>query len=71
MTSNGKIEFTVFRGTKSGDVVQSETTRPSLAHDQVLVSVTASGLCGGDLLFKNNDVRRVPTPPDSYFFNLI
>ena len=50
------IKFTVFKGSPSGDIVQSETTRPPLAGDQVQVSITASGLCGGDLIFKGNDV---------------
>lgn len=51
------ITFTVFRGSKSGSIIQSETTRPPLAGDQVLISITASGLCGGDLGFKGNDAR--------------
>ena len=56
MESKG-ISFTVFKGSQSGGIVQSETSRPPLTGDQVLVSVTASGLCGGDLIFKGNDVR--------------
>ena len=51
------ITYTVFKGSQSGSIVQSETTRPPLAGDQVLVSITASGLCGGDLNFTGNDVR--------------
>ena len=54
------ITFTVFRGSRSGSVVQSQTTRPPLTSDEVLVSITASGLCGGDLLFKGNDVGLSP-----------
>lgn len=38
--------FTVFKGSKDGSIQKSETTKPELSGDQVLVKVTASGLCG-------------------------
>jgi len=47
--------FTVFKGSE-GNIIQSETTRPALTGNQVLVAVTASGLCGGDLIFRGNDM---------------
>ncbi|KAF2634058.1 GroES-like protein [Massarina eburnea CBS 473.64] len=40
--------FTVFKGSKEGKIVQSTTTKPDLFDDQVLIKVTASGLCGTD-----------------------
>jgi D-arabinose 1-dehydrogenase-like Zn-dependent alcohol dehydrogenase len=55
---SGGIKFTTFRGSQSGELVQSETTKPALSGNEVLISVTASGLCGGDLMFKGNDVRK-------------
>lgn len=57
MATHDDIVFTVFKGSKDGDIIQSKTIRPALTGDEVLISISASGLCGGDLLFKNNDVR--------------
>lgn len=57
MATHNNIVFTVFKGSKDGDIIQSETSRPALAGDEVVISTSASGLCGGDLLFKGNDVR--------------
>jgi threonine dehydrogenase-like Zn-dependent dehydrogenase len=45
--------FTVFKGGKDGQVKKSETTKPELTGDQVLLKVTASGLCGTDLHYRN------------------
>lgn len=36
--------FTVYKGSKDGKVVKSETSKGELTGDQVLVKVTASGL---------------------------
>ncbi|KAJ6111516.1 GroES-like protein [Penicillium sp. IBT 18751x] len=41
-------EFKVFRGTPSGDIVETVTQVPALVKDQVLISVTHSGVCGTD-----------------------
>lgn len=57
MASHDDITFTVFRGSKSGEIVKTETTRSPLTGDQVLISITASGLCGGDLMFRSTDAR--------------
>ncbi len=38
--------FTVFKGSKDGSIQQSETKKNDLTGDQVLLKVTASGLCG-------------------------
>jgi D-arabinose 1-dehydrogenase-like Zn-dependent alcohol dehydrogenase len=48
--------FTVFKGSESGKIVKSQTTRPDLSDDQVLVKVTASGLCGTDEHYKGADM---------------
>ncbi|CAM1505933.1 Fc.00g115700.m01.CDS01 [Cosmosporella sp. VM-42] len=49
--------FTVFKGSKDGRPVKSTTTKPDeLVRDQVLVRVTASGLCGTDLHYKTQDM---------------
>lgn len=44
--------FTVFKGGKDGKVTKSKTTKPDLSGDQVLIKVTASGLCGTDLHYR-------------------
>ncbi|KAK2612286.1 hypothetical protein QQS21_001712 [Conoideocrella luteorostrata] len=49
--------FAVFKGSKDGRVVQSTTTKPDeLTGDNVLLRVTASGVCGTDLHFRNKDM---------------
>ncbi|KAK4991791.1 hypothetical protein LTR66_004788 [Elasticomyces elasticus] len=40
--------FTTFKGSEDGSIVKSSTTKSELTGDQVLVKVTASGLCGTD-----------------------
>lgn len=41
------VQFTVFRGSKEGKIVQSTTTK-DIKEDEVLIKVTHSGLCGTD-----------------------
>jgi len=48
--------FTVFKGSEGGKIVQSQTTRPDLTDDQVLIKITASGLCGTDEHYKGADI---------------
>ncbi|KAH6621796.1 chaperonin 10-like protein [Boeremia exigua] len=48
--------FTVFKGSKEGKIVKGETTRPDLQKDQVLVKITASGLCGTDEHYAKADM---------------
>ena len=48
--------FTVFKGSKDGKIVKSETKKGDLQNDQVLVKVTASGLCGTDEHYKSADM---------------
>lgn len=44
--------FTVFKGSKDGSIVESRTSLPALCNDQVLIRVTASGLCGTDVHYR-------------------
>jgi len=50
------ISFTVFKGNKSGEIAASTASVPSLTADQVLVSITVSGLCGTDLHYKKSGI---------------
>lgn len=47
--------FTVYKGSKDGQVIKSTTTKPDLKNDQVLIRITASGLCGTDSHYRNAD----------------
>lgn len=49
------VQFTVFKGSKEGKIVESTTTR-DLAVDEVLIKVTHSGLCGTDEHYKHADM---------------
>lgn len=48
--------FTVYKGSKGGKIVKSQTEKPDLQDDQVLIKVTASGLCGTDEHYKEADM---------------
>jgi len=48
--------FNVFKGSKDGTILASQTTRPDLQNDEVLVEITASGLCGTDEHYRNTDM---------------
>jgi threonine dehydrogenase-like Zn-dependent dehydrogenase len=49
-------KFTVYKGGKGGKVTKSETSKPDLKGDEVLLRVTASGLCGTDLHYREQYV---------------
>ena len=49
------VEFTVFKGSKEGKIIQS-TTKKDIKSDEVLIKVTHSGLCGTDEHFKRADM---------------
>jgi threonine dehydrogenase-like Zn-dependent dehydrogenase len=49
------VEFTVFKGSNEGKIVKS-TTSKEVAHDEVLIKVTHSGLCGTDEHYKKADM---------------
>jgi D-arabinose 1-dehydrogenase-like Zn-dependent alcohol dehydrogenase len=48
--------FTVYRGSKDGSIHESTTHRPDLTDDEVLVRVTASGVCGTDEHYRTIDM---------------
>jgi D-arabinose 1-dehydrogenase-like Zn-dependent alcohol dehydrogenase len=48
--------FNVFKGSKDGSIVQGQTTRPDLQNNDVLVKITASGLCGTDAHYRKADM---------------
>jgi len=48
--------FTVYKGSKEGKIVKATTNKPDLQNDQILVKVTASGLCGTDEHYKCADM---------------
>lgn len=50
------VSFTVFKGSESGEIKKSETTKGELKKDQVLLKVTASGLCGTDEHYRHTDM---------------
>lgn len=45
------VEFTVFKGTAEGKIVEAKTTR-TIGRNDVLIKVTHSGLCGTDEHYK-------------------
>ncbi|KAF7319525.1 Phenol 2-monooxygenase [Mycena chlorophos] len=50
------VEATVFKGSSSGEIVQSTTTLETPKGSQVLVRTTHSGICGTDEHFKHRDM---------------
>lgn len=50
------VSFTVYKGSKDGSIVKSSTSKSDLKGDQVLLSVTASGLCGTDEHYRTQDM---------------
>ena len=49
------FDFKVFKGSKEGSVIQSQTHRGALEGDQVLIKITHSGLCGTDEHYRTAD----------------
>jgi D-arabinose 1-dehydrogenase-like Zn-dependent alcohol dehydrogenase len=49
------VEFTTFKGSKEGKIVESKTTK-EVGPDEVLIKVTHSGLCGTDEHYKCADM---------------
>ena len=54
-TTAKMVQFTVFKGSKEGKIVQSTTTK-ELGPNEVLIKVTHSGLCGTDEHYKHADM---------------
>ncbi|KAJ7768584.1 chaperonin 10-like protein [Mycena maculata] len=50
------IDFTVFKGSAAGGIVQATSHRDEPTGNQVLVKVTHSGICGTDEHFKHADM---------------
>ncbi|KAI0902066.1 GroES-like protein [Annulohypoxylon nitens] len=48
--------FTVYKGSKDGIAVKSTAPKPQLTGDKVLMRITASGLCGTDLHYLDQDM---------------
>ncbi|KAF2203165.1 GroES-like protein [Delitschia confertaspora ATCC 74209] len=48
--------FTVYKGSKDGSIQKSQTTKGDLKNDEVLIRVTASGLCGTDEHYRTSDM---------------
>lgn len=49
------VEYTVFRGSSEGRIVQS-SIKKDIKPDEVLIKVTHSGLCGTDEHYKSVDM---------------
>jgi threonine dehydrogenase-like Zn-dependent dehydrogenase len=49
------VDFTVFKGSKGGKIIKSQTKK-ELGHNEVLIKVTHSGLCGTDQHYKEADM---------------
>ena len=49
------VEFTVFKGSKSGKIVRGTTTK-EVAPNEVLIKITHSGLCGTDVHYRHADI---------------
>lgn len=54
--SSAMVSFTVFKGSESGAIKKSETSKGELKGDQVLLKITASGLCGTDEHYRKADM---------------
>lgn len=53
--------YTVFKGSKDSTVVKSTIPKPEkLTGDQVLMRITASGLCGTDLHYVRERCTEAP-----------
>ncbi|KIJ66891.1 hypothetical protein HYDPIDRAFT_108838 [Hydnomerulius pinastri MD-312] len=50
------LDFTVYKGSKGGKVVKSQTHRDNLKPDEVLLKITHAGLCGTDQHYKTADM---------------
>jgi threonine dehydrogenase-like Zn-dependent dehydrogenase len=55
--------ITVYKGSKTGEVVKSTTTKPDeLTGDFVRLKVTASGICGTDIHYVSQQAYQMTTP---------
>ena len=49
-------DFTIYKGSSSGEIFESKTQRPKVTGDEVLLDITHSGVCGTDDHFKFVDM---------------
>lgn len=49
-------EFTVFKGSENGDIVERRTQYPDPTGNEILVRITHSGLCGTDEHYKHANI---------------
>lgn len=49
------INFTVYKGSKSGSIVEGSTHQDTLQGDEVLLKITHSGLCGTDEHYRHSE----------------
>jgi D-arabinose 1-dehydrogenase-like Zn-dependent alcohol dehydrogenase len=45
--------ITIFTGSPSGDIIEKTISKPELVEDQLIIRITASGLCGTDVHARN------------------
>lgn len=50
------LEFTVFQGSSSGRIVESQIQHPGPSEDEVLVQITHSGICGTDEHYRHANI---------------
>ena len=50
------LDFTVYKGSPDGGVVEGITQKPEPTGDQVFLEITHSGVCGTDMHFKGFDM---------------
>jgi Zn-dependent alcohol dehydrogenase len=49
-------EFTVFKGSQNGEIVEGSTQRPDPTENEVLIRITHSGICGTDEHYKHANI---------------
>ena len=54
-SNNNGIDFTIFKGSKDGSIVEGSVHRDALNGDEVLIRITHSGLCGTDEHYRHSD----------------
>lgn len=52
----GGYNFKVWKGSESGDIVETTTHKSSLTGDQVYLKITHTGVCGTDLHYSHQDI---------------
>jgi Zn-dependent alcohol dehydrogenase len=50
------VKFTVFKGSLSGKIIESQTTISNVSHKEVFLEHTHSGVCSTDSHYLNSDM---------------